>query len=137
MLKAETTLYRRERWETPEGERLIARLDARIVGGCGPHLHRLVLMLHFQGQMTCERIVALLKGLGLMISKRQVVRLLTAKLESFRAEDEAGLRAGLAGAPFVTVDGTGARHAGQTCFTTPAGPDPATAFRTGHRTSRL
>jgi hypothetical protein len=75
MLKAETTRYRRERWETPDGERLIAPLPAGIVGGCGPHLHRLVLMLHFQGQMTCERIVALLAGLGLAISKRQVVRM--------------------------------------------------------------
>ena len=58
--------------------------------------------------MTCEQIVALLAGLGLTISKRQVVRMLTAKLDSFRAEDEAVLRAGLAEAPFVTVDDTGA-----------------------------
>src|SRR5260370_5826896 len=32
MLKAETTLYLRERSDTPEGERPIAPLDARIVG---------------------------------------------------------------------------------------------------------
>src|SRR5271154_2690892 len=131
MLKAETTRYRRERWETPEGERLIALLPAGIVGGCGPHLHRLVLMLHFQGQMTCERIVALLTGLGLAISKRQVVRLVTARLDSFRAEDEAVLRAGLAGAPLVTVDDTGARHAGKARFPPPIGSDRFTAFRTG------
>src|SRR5271166_1423706 len=137
MLKAETTHYRRERWETPDGERLIARLPPGIVGSCGPHLHRLVLMLHFAGQMTCERIVALLTGLGLMISKRQVVRLLRAKLETFRAEDEAVLRAGLASAPFVTVDDTGARHAGKTCFTTHIGSDRFTAFRTGPGKSRL
>src|SRR5208283_2591385 len=137
MLKAETTLYRRERWETPEGKRLIAPLDGGIVGGCGPHLHRLVLMLHVQGQMTCERIVELLTGLGLAISKRQVGRLLTAKLERFRAEDEAVLRAGLAGAPFVTVDDTGARHAGKTCFTTHIGSDRFAAFRTGPGKSRL
>ena len=137
MLKAETTRYRRERWETPDGERLIAPLPAGIVGGCGPHLIRLVLMLHFQGQMTCERIVALLTGLGLAISKRQVVRLLTAKLEDFRAEDEAVLRAGLDGAPFVTVDDTGARHAGKGCFTTHIGSDRFAAFRTGPGKSRL
>jgi hypothetical protein len=137
MLKAETTLYRRERWETPEGKRLIARLDGGIVGGCGPHLIRLVLMLHFQGQMTCERIVALLTGLGLEISKRQVVRLLSAKLDRFRAEDQAVLRAGLAGAPFVTVDDTGARHAGKGCFTTHIGSDRFAAFRTGPGKSRL
>ena len=64
VLKVETTLYRRERWETPDGETLIAPLEPGIVGGYGPHLHRLVLMLHFQGQMTCERILALLAGLG-------------------------------------------------------------------------
>jgi len=136
-LKAETTLYRRERWQTPDGERLIAPLDPGIVGGCGPHLHRFVLMLHFQGQMTCERIVALLTGLGLAISKRQVVRLLTAKLEKFRAEDEAVLRAGLVGSPFITVDDTGARHAGKACFTTHIGSDRFTAFRTGPGKSRL
>ena len=137
MLKAETTRYRRERWERPDGERLIAPLPAGIVGGCGPHLHRLVLMLHFQGQMTCERIVALLTGLGLAISKRQVVRLMTAKLEDFRAEDEAVLRAGLMSAPFVTVDDTGARHAGKGCFTTHIGSDRFAAFRTGQGKSRL
>ena len=137
MVKAETTRYRRERWETPDGKGLIAPLPAGIVGGCGPHLIRLVLMLHFQGQMTCERIVALLTGLGLMISKRQVVRLLTAKLEDFRAEDEAVLRAGLRSAPFVTVDDTGARHAGKSCFTTHIGSHRFTAFRTGPGKSRL
>ena len=138
MVKAETTRYRRERWETPDGKGLIAPLPAGIVGGCGPHLIRLVLMLHFQGQMTCERIVALLTGLGLMISKRQVVRLLTAKLEDFRAEDEVVLRAGLRSAPFVTVDcNTGARHAGKSCFTTHIGSHRFTAFRTGPGKSRL
>jgi Transposase IS66 family len=137
MAKAETTLYRRERWETPDGETLIAPLGAGIVGGCGPHLHRFVLMLHFEGQMPCERIVALLAGLGLTMSKRQVVRLLTAKLDSFRVEDEAVLRAGLADAPFVTVDDTGARHAGKGCFTTHIGSDRFAAFRTGPGKSRL
>jgi hypothetical protein len=32
---------------------VIAPLDPGIVGGYGPHLHRLILTLHFQGQMTC------------------------------------------------------------------------------------
>ncbi len=137
MATAETTLYRRERWETPDGETLIAPLATGIVGGCGPHLHRFVVMLHFEGQMPCERIVALLAGMGLTISKRQVVRLLTAKLDSFRAEDEAVLRAGLAEAPFVTVDDTGARHAGNGCFTTHIGSDRFAAFRTGPGKSRL
>lgn len=136
-LRAETTLYRRERWRTPDGRMMIAPLDRAIVGGCGPHLLRLVLMLYFEGQMTCERIVGLVAGIGLAISKRQVVRLLTVNLDRFRAEDEAVLRAGLIGASFVTVDDTGARHAGKGCFTTHIGSDRFAVFRTGPGKSRL
>src|SRR5712672_2719489 len=134
-LSPQVTLYRRERWETPEGERIIAELDPGIVGGYGPNLHRFVLALHFSGQVTCERIVALLNGMGVRISKRQVVRLLTAKLETFRAEDAAVLKAGLGGA-YVTVDDTGARHAGKSGYTTQIGSDTFTVFRTGPSKSR-
>lgn len=135
-LSPQVTLYRRERWETPEGERIIAALDPGIVGGYGPNLHRLVLALHFSGQVTCERIVALLNGMGVKISKRQVVRLLTVKLETFRAEDAAVLQAGLGGA-YVTADDTGARHAGKSGYTTQIGSDSFTVFRTGPSKSRL
>ncbi len=134
---AQTTLYRRERWQTPEGGTVLAELPAGVIGGCGPHLHRLVLMLHFQGQMTCERIVTLLTGAGVAISKRQVVRLLTAELEGFRAEDEAVFRAGLGASPYITVDDTGARHAGKAGYTTQFGSDRFTTFRTGPSKSRL
>src|SRR5271165_5619468 len=130
------TRYRRERWETPDGKMILAELDPAIVGGYGPHLHRFVLALHFSGQVTCERIVALLNGMGVVISKRQVVRLLTAKLETFRAEDEAVLKAGLGGA-YITVDDTGARHAGKSGYTTQIGSHNFTTFRTGPSKSRL
>ena len=78
-------------------------------------------MLHFQGQMTCERIVAVLTAAGLSISKRQVVRLLTAKLDLFRAEEETVFTAGLRASGYVSVDDTGARHAGKACYTTQFG----------------
>jgi hypothetical protein len=135
-LKPTVTRYRRERWGTPDGETIVANLDSGIVGGYGPNLNRLVLALHFAGQMTCERIVALLNGMGVVISKRQVVRLLTVKLERFRAEDAAVLKAGLSGA-YVTVDDTGARHAGKSGYTTQIGSSNFTAFRTGPSKSRL
>jgi len=135
--KPEVTLYRRERWATPDGRTVTADPPAGVVGGCGPNLHRLVLVLHFQGQMTCERIVAVLTAAGLSISKRQIVRLLTAKLDLFRAEEGAVFTAGLRASPFVSVDDTGARHAGRACFTTQFGSDRFTAFRTGPSKSRL
>jgi hypothetical protein len=135
--RPEVTLYRRERWTTPKGRTVVADLPAGVIGGCGPNLIRLVLVLHFQGQMTCERIVAVLTAAGLSISKRQVVRLLTARLDVFRAEEEAVFSAGLRASGYVSVDDTGARHAGKACYTTQFGSDRFAAFRTGPSKSRL
>ena len=67
--------YRRERWLTPSGETVLAPLPAGIVGGFGPGLRRFLLVAHAQGQVTTERLAALLAGIGIEISKRQVVRL--------------------------------------------------------------
>ena len=127
VLNPSVTRYRRERWETPDGGTLTARLDPGIVGGYGPHLQRLILMLHFQGQMTCDRILTLLNGMGVVISKRRVVRLLTVNLETFRAEDAEVLAAGLRGSSFVTVGDTGARHAGQGLLHHPPTASPRSA----------
>src|SRR6476659_2913042 len=129
--------YRRERWVTPSGETVLAPLPAGIVGGFGPGLRRFLLVAHAQGQVTTERLVALLAGIGLEISKRQVVRLLTSRLDDLIAEDREVLRAGLATAGWVTVDDTAARHARQDGFTTQIGDDRFTAFRTGRSKSRL
>jgi hypothetical protein len=128
--------YRRERWLTPDGRTIIAPLPAGIVGGFGPALRRFVLAGHVQGQVTSERLTALLEGIGIAISKRQVVRLLTSRLDVFVTEDREVLRAGLASAPWITVDDTGALHAGQNGVTTQIGDGRFTAFRTSLSKSR-
>jgi hypothetical protein len=128
--------YRRERWATPSGETVLAPLPAGIVGGFGPGLRRFLLVAHAQGQVTTERLVALLAGIGIEISKRQVVRLLTSRLNDLITEDREVLRAGLATAGWVTVDDTAARHARQDGFTTQIGDGRFTAFRTGASKSR-
>ena len=135
-LTPEVVRYRRERWLTPSGETVLAPLPAGIVGGFGPGLRRFLLVAHAQGQVTTERLVALLAGIGLEISKRQVVRLLTSRLDDLIAEDREVLRAGLATARWVTVDDTAARHAGRDGVTTQIGGDRFTAFRTGGSKSR-
>src|ERR671939_1065104 len=100
-LAARVIRYRRERWLTPAGETVTAALPAGIVGGFGPELRRFVLAGHIQGQVTTERLTALLNGIGVAISKRQVVRLLSAPLHSFSTEDREVLRAGLASARWM------------------------------------
>ena len=71
------------------------------------------------------------------ISKRQVVRILTNGLEDFVAEDQAVLRTGLASAPYVSVDDTGAHHACRDGITTQIGGARFTVLRTGRSKSRL
>ena len=136
-ISAEVVRYRRERWATPSGETVLAPLPAGIVGGFGPGLRRFLLVAHAQGQVTTERLVALLAGIGIEISKRQVVRLLTSRLDHLATEDREVLRAGLATARWVTVDDTAARHARQDGVTTQIGDERFTAFRTGASKSRL
>ena len=135
-LSAEVIRYRRERWLLPTGETVLADLPAGIVGGFGPELRRFVLALHAQGQVTTERLTALLNGIGVEISKRQVVRLLAEPLDMLVAEDQEVLRAGLATARWVTVDDTAARHARKDGFTTQIGDKRFTVFRTGASKSR-
>jgi len=130
-LSAEVIRYRRERWLLASGETVLAALPAGIVGGFGPELRRFVLALHAQGQVTTERLTALLNGIGVEISKRQVVRLLAEPLDDFVAEDQEVLRAGLATARWVSVDDTAARHARKDGVTTQIGDDRFTVFRTG------
>jgi hypothetical protein len=137
VLKAELVHYRRECWMTPEGRIVIAPLPNGAMGGCGPNLRRLCLMLHAQGQVTTERLTTLLNDVGVDISKRQVVRLLTKGLDGFVAEDAAVLHAGLVPASYVTVDDTGARHARDNFHTTQIGGEHFTAFRTTKSKSRL
>jgi hypothetical protein len=136
VLSAEVVRYRRERWLTPAGETIVAPLPAGIVGGWGPNLRRFVLACHIQGQVTTDRLTALLTGIGVDISKRQVVRLLTNDLDAFASEERDALRAGLATARWITVDDTSARHANADGYTTQVGDDRFTAFRTGRSKSR-
>ncbi len=135
-LSAEVIRYRRERWLLASGETVVAALPAGIVGGFGPELRRFVLALHAQGQVTTERLTALLDGIGVEICKRQVVRLLAEPLDDFVAEDQDVLRAGLATARWVSVDDTAARHARKDGVTTQIGDDRFTVFRTGASKSR-
>jgi hypothetical protein len=128
---------RRARWLLPDGTLVVAPLPPGQSGHFGPQLRRFVLAQYHQGQTTVERLLALLHDLGIEISKRQLVRLLLDGAQDFAAEADAVLAAGLATAPWITVDDTGARHAGcnQTC--TQIGDNRFAWFATRPSKSRL
>ncbi len=135
-IAVEVVRYRRERWQTADGKRLVAPLPAGILGGFGPELRRFIAAGHFQGQVTSERLTAVLAGMGLAISKRQVVRLLSKGLEGLIAEDQAVLAAGLKSARWISVDDTSAPHAGRNGFVTQLGDRRFAIFRSGTSKSR-
>ncbi len=137
VLHAEVTRYRRERWVTPDGHMVLASLPPGIAGHFGPELRRFVLLQHHQAQVTVERLVAQLQAIGLSISKRQVMRLLIDRQDNFLAEGGEVLRAGLQTAAWITVDDTGARHAGKNAFCTQIGNDDFAWFGTRPSKSRL
>ena len=136
VLRPQVIRYRRERWLTPDGRILVAPLPAGITGHFGPELRRFVLLQHHQGQVTVERLVSQLSAIGLSISKRQVMRLLIAGQDGFLAENREVLRAGLRTAAWITVDDTGARHAGKNGYCTQIGNDAFTWFGTTYSKSR-
>src|ERR1700733_4086818 len=137
VISATATCYRRERWVTPDGCTILAPLPPGIDGHFGPELRRFVLMQYHQGQSTLPRLAALLRSVGVSISKRQLQRLLTDKLDDFVSEAQDVLRAGLETSPYVSVDDTGARHAGKNGFCTQIGNDWFTWFGTRASKSRL
>jgi transposase IS66 family protein len=137
VISAKATCYLRERWIMPDGRTLLAPLPQGIGGHFGPELRRFVLVQYHQGQSTMPRLLALLRSVGVSISKRQLVRLLNENHAGFIAEARDVLRAGLETSPWVSVDDTGARHAGKNGFCTQIGNEWFTWFRTRSSKSRL
>src|SRR5271163_2124560 len=121
VIRPHVTDFLRACWRTPEGKSVIAPLPPGVEGHFGPELRRLVLALYHQGQVTAGRLVELLRGFGVLISKRQVVRLLIAGKQGFLDEARDVLRAGLTDAAWITVDDTGARHKGKNGYCTQIG----------------
>ena len=137
MIRPHVTHFQRECWRTPDGKTVTAPLPPGVDGHFGPELRRFVLAQYHQGQVTAARLVTLLRGFGIVISKRQVVRLLIAGKQSFVEEARGVLRAGLTSAAWITADDTGARHKAKNGFCTQIGNDDFTWFGTTGSKSRL
>ena len=137
IVRSTTVLLRRERWRLPTGETIVAPLPAGITSHFGPELKRFVLAQYHQGQTTMPRLLALLSDLGVVVSKRQLVRLLTDGQDAFLDEAREVLRTGLDTAPWITVDDTGARHKAKNGVCTQIGNDQFTSFSTTGSKSRL
>jgi hypothetical protein len=126
-----------ERWQSADGEVITAPLPVGVDGHFGPQLRRFVLVQYHETQTTIPRLLTLLRSLGIVISKRQLVRLLTVDQDGFVNEARDVLHAGLSSAAWITVDDTGARHKASNGFCTQIGNDDFAWFGTTGCKSRL
>lgn len=129
--------YRRERWLTPDGRTVVAPLPTGVTDHFGPEIKRFILAQYHQGQTTVPRLVELLRTIGVDISERQVVRILTGGNDAFIAEAQEVLRAGLSQATWISADDTGARHQGKNGICTQIGNAAFTFFATTFSKSRV
>ena len=129
--------FRCERWQTADGEMITAPLPTGVDGHFGPQLRRFVLAQYHEAQTTMPRLLTLLHSLGILISKRQLVRMLTTEQDDFVNEARDVLHAGLSSASWITVDDTGARHKASNGFCTQIGNDDFAWFGTTGSKSRL
>jgi len=137
ILRPWTVLYRRQRWETPDGRTIVAELPDGIGGHFGSGLKRFLLSQYHKCQVTVPRLTGQLHDFGMSISERQVMRLLIKGKGDFLTEASGVLRAGLETAEWITVDDTGARHQARNGYCTHIGNDHFAWFSTTSSKSRL
>lgn len=111
---ANNILFRRERWELPDGQALTAELPAEFAHGhFGPTLRGFLLYQHHQCHVTQPLLREQLREWGVSLSTGHVDALLSGELRTFAAEKQQILQAGLQCSPAITVDDSTARHLGK------------------------
>jgi hypothetical protein len=138
IIRPEVILYRRERWQTPDGQNLVAGLptDVRPDSHFGPTLISLVLHQYHHQHVTQPLLWEQLDQLGIDISTGQLSRILTEEKDVFHQEKAELLPAGLEVSTYVQVDDTGARHQGHNGFCTHIGNELFAYFESTDSKSR-
>ena len=126
VIQTQTTLYRVEKWSTPDGKLIRGDLSAVLpIEGPGAHfgptLHSFVLYQYYHAQVTEPLILEQLHEWGMKISSGQLHRLITEGKERFHQEKDEILRVGLRVSGHIHVDDTGARHQGKNGYCTHIG----------------
>jgi hypothetical protein len=139
ILRPQVTRYRRERWQTADGQTLIAPLPADVLPGnhFGPDLICFILHQYHHQHVTQPLLLEQLLQLGIDISAGQLSRILTEKKEPFHQEKDQLLPAGLEVSTYIQVDDTGARHQGRNGYCTHIGNDLFATFESTDSKSRL
>ena len=137
ILKPHNTVYRLERWLTPDGRTLKGKLPEEVSSHFGTTLTSFILYQHHHSGVTQPLLWEQLVDLGVDISTGQLSRIITEGKERFHKEKAEILRIGLAVSHYVNVDDTGARHKGKNGYCTHIGNEWFAFFEsTGSKSRR-
>src|SRR4051812_14495569 len=123
VIRPQVIHYRRERWQTPDGQNLVAELPDGVQPGShfGPTLICFIIHQYHHQHVTQPLLWEQLDQWGIDISTGQLSRILTEGKDAFHQEKVELLPAGLEVSTYVQVDDTGARHQGHNGFCTHIG----------------
>jgi transposase len=138
ILQPRVTRYRRERWQTPDGQYLVAPLPAAVIPDShfGPDLICFILHQYHHQHVTQPRLLEQLDQLGIDISAGQLSHIRTEGKDSFDQEKADILPAGLTVSTSVQGDDTGARHQGHNGSCTHIGNELFAFFESTESKSR-
>lgn len=138
IIRPQVIRYRRERWLTPDGQNLVARLPREVLpeSHFGPTLISFILHQYHHQHVTQPLLWEQLDQLGIDISTGQLSRILTEGKDTFHEEKAELLPVGLEVSTYVQVDDTGARHQGHTGVCTHIGNELFASFQSTDSKSR-
>src|SRR5512135_440157 len=130
---------RRERWQTPDGQTLVAPLPPEVIPGShfGPNPIGFILHQYHHQHVTRPLLREQWYQFGIDISAGQLSLILTEKSNAFHQEKDQLLPTALEVSPYVQVDDTGARHQGRNGYCTHIGNELFATFESTDSKSRL
>lgn len=130
--------YRRERWETPDGEFIIGELPKEIEHShFGPTLTAFVLYQYYNCHVTQPLIAEQLREYGADISTGKISDIIINNKDLYHLEKNQILEIGLKMSGHINVDDTGARHKGQNGYCTHIGNEFFAWFESTESKSRV
>lgn len=112
-IKVKVIKYRREYFETPDGQIITAELPENLNGQhFGTDLRRYILHQYHVNNVTQPKILQWLTDLGIQISAGEINNIILDAAEMLATEYEEVREAGIQTAKNISVDDTGARHDG-------------------------
>jgi hypothetical protein len=137
VIEAKIVNYRLEKWQSSEGQYIVAKLPEEIKGyHFGPVMRSYIEYQNNLG-VTEPQMLEQLRAFGIEISAGEISHLLIDDKESFHQEKNGILQVGLSSSKYINVDDTGARHDGKNGFCTHIGNELFAWFSSTESKSRI